>query len=243
MSWGNPHENAPNPSTRWFEWNGEKGLVRYYDKEAKTNMDVALPFKFLLLDQLGSVRGWHELSKSGIHSNEVRDTRADILIVKAFKAGVLAQGIYRDIKDRVNAVGGSFNANCYIAFKNGNEMSIGSIRFKGAALGAWMEFTKAHRGELTKKAVVIHGTTEGKKGRIIYRMPAFTTADVAPEAARIATALDAELQAWLAGYLKRNLADRVAAPVAHVPDEDFGGEPPPDEYFQSSPVTADDIPF
>ena len=111
MSRSNPSENSnPNPAVRWFEWNGEKGLIRYYDKDAKQNVDVALPFTFLLLDQLGSVRGWHDASESGIYSNEVKDTRQDVLIVKAYKGGVLAEGIYKDIKDRVNNQGGQLVA-------------------------------------------------------------------------------------------------------------------------------------
>jgi hypothetical protein len=141
MSRSNPSENSnPNPAVRWFEWNGEKGLVRYYDKELKQNVDVGTEFRFILLDQLGSVRGWHDASDSAIYSNEVKDTRQETLIVKSFKGGTLAEGIYRDIKDRANSVGGQFVANCYIAFKHGNGLAIGSLRFKGAALGAWMEF-------------------------------------------------------------------------------------------------------
>ena len=36
MSRSNPTENTnPNPAVRFFEWNGEGGAVRYYDKTAK----------------------------------------------------------------------------------------------------------------------------------------------------------------------------------------------------------------
>jgi hypothetical protein len=245
MSRSNPHASAPNPSTRWFEWNGEKGNVRYYDKEAKKNIDVALPFKFVLLDQLSSVRGWHELSKSGIYSNEVRDTRQDAMIVKAFKAGILAEGVYQTIKDRVKAVGGKFNANCYLAFKNGGgAFSLGCIRFQGAALGAWMDFTKAHRADIYKKAVAIYGSTTGQKGRITYHMPAMKLSDIPPEVDTAAIALDKELQEWLSAYLSRNLSDRTETAAAHVADEDMPDSyEPPDEYDgpPASPVTDDDI--
>ena len=118
MSRSNPHENGlTNPAVRWYEWNGEHGTVRYYDKDAKQNVEVGSDFTFMLLDQLGSVRGWHDASESGIYSNEVKDTRQEVLVVKSFKGGVLAEGIYKDIKDRINTLGGQFVANCYIAFK------------------------------------------------------------------------------------------------------------------------------
>jgi hypothetical protein len=240
MSRSNPHENGtPNPAVRWFEWNGENGIVRYFDKDAKQNVDVGADFTFVLLDELGCVRGWHEPSQSGIYSNEVKDTRQDVLIVKSFKGGQLAEGLYKDIKDRVNTVGGQFNANCYIAFKNGGgDLSIGSLRFKGAALGTWMEFRKAHRSELYSKAVRIKGFTEGKKGRITFRMPILEIVDVSVADDRAAQRLDKQLQDYLAGYLKKTKRDQVDA--AHVSDEDVAGS-----YDEQAPppLTDDDIPF
>jgi hypothetical protein len=248
MSRSNPQENgSPNPATRWFEWNGENGVVRYYDKEKKETVEVGSDFTFLWLDELGSVRGWHESSKSGIYSNEVKDTRQDVLIVKAFKGGTLAEGLYKDIKDRVNSVGGQFNANCYIAFKNGGgQLALGSIRFKGAALGSWMEFRKAHRADLLEKAVRINGFTEGKKGRITYRMPVLSLVDVTPATNDAAIALDKQLQSYLAGYLKKNKRDQVEAAAQHVSDEDIAGgyeDDFDDTPHPASQIDDSDIPF
>lgn len=240
MSRSNPHVNDPNPAVRWFEWNGEHGKVRYYDKDADQNVDVPLPFKFLLLDELASVRGWHDASDSGIYSNEVRDTRTDILVVKAFKGGSLAEGIYRDIKDRVNAIGGQFVANCYIAFKQDAGLAIGSLRFKGSALNAWVEFRKAHRSDLYNRAIDITGFSEGKKGRIVYRVPTFETRDISDATNSAALALDQEFQAWLKGYFGRRTNDQSEAP-------DNSGDSYPDptqgEPDRSAPLTDEDIPF
>lgn len=249
MSRSNPQENGtPNPATRWFEWNGEHGVVRYYDKEKKQNVDVGSDFTFILLDELGSVRGWHDASQSGIYSNEVKDTRADVLIVKAFKGGPLAEGLYKDIKLTVNAVGGQFNANCYIAFKNGGDkLALGAIRFKGAALGSWMEFRKENRAALFEKGVRIHGFTEGKKGRIVYRMPVLSLTEVSKETNAAAIYLDKQLQAYLAGYLKKTKRDQVDVAAQHLRDEDViaggsfeGDEEPP---HPASQINDDDIPF
>lgn len=210
MSLSNPHEKGqPNPSTRWFEWNGEQGAIRYYDKELKQTIGVPLPFTFILLDELGAVKGWHDPSASGIYSNEVKDTRQDTLVVRAFKGGTLVEGLYRDIKDRVNSLGGSFTTNCYIAFKNDNDvLSIGALHFKGASLASWMEFRKQCRSEFYKKAVTIEAFTEGKKGRIVYRVPKFTMTDISPETMAIAVELDKALQEFLKGYLARNKKDQ-----------------------------------
>lgn len=243
MSRSNPNENAPNPASRWFEWNGEKGEVRYYDKEAGARRDVPLPFTFLLLDQLGSVRGWDDASGSGIYSNLVKDTRKDVLVVKSFKGGVLATGVYKAIKDRVNALGGRFNAICYVAFKNdeGN-LSIGAVQFKGAALRAWMEFTKKERADIYKKAVTIHGTVEGKKGRVTFFAPEMRLVSVSADTNTDAAKLDKELQDWLATYLARNTTEQAESAAHHVSDEDIAAG---DGHAERSyaDVTDDDIPF
>lgn len=249
MSRSRPHENStPNPSQRWFEWNGEAGTIRYYDKEEKQNIDVPLPFQFVLLDRLGTVGGWHEPSKSAIYANEVRDTRQDVMVVKAFKQGVLAEGVYSQIRDRVNAVGGQFVANCYIAFKLDGALAIGSLKLKGAALGGWMEFEKAHKADLFTQAIKITGFTEGKKGRITFCVPTFETAPLSAQSNGEAVALDAAVQAYLDGYMQRTTSDRVdhadtvtrqAGPVD--PDEP---PPPTDEEFEGLPpsVYPDDEP-
>jgi hypothetical protein len=253
MSRSNPHENGiPNPSTRWFEWNGENGTVRYYDKEKKENVEVGSDFTFILLDRLGTVGGWHDASSSSIYANEVKDTRQDVLVVKSFKGGTLAEGLYKDIKDRVNSEGGQFVASCYIAYKDdGGELAIAGMRFKGAALGAWMDFEKAHRADLYKKAIRIQGSTEGKKGRVVFRTPNLKLVDVTPETDLIAIALDKQVQDYLAVYLKRNKREQVEAASKHVRDEDVAYDdnsqdgrvelPPARNY--GPPLTDDDIPF
>lgn len=242
MSRSNPNENSnPNPATRWFEWNGEAGVVRYYDKDAKKNVDLGSEFSFILLDQLGKVGGWHNDSDSGIYSNEVKDTRQDVLVVKAFKGDTIAEGLYKDIKDRVSAAGGQFVANCYIAYKDDNgALLIGSLRFKGAALRSWMDFTKANRADLYKKAVKISGFEEGKKGKVIFRTPKLALKDISPETDAAAVALDQQLQEFFASYLKRPKREQVEAHAEseHVTDEQMAAA-----GRVTTELTDDDITF
>jgi hypothetical protein len=245
VSRSNPTENNnPNPAKRWFEWNGEKGIVRYYDKDAKENVDVGSDFTFLLLDECGSVRGWHDASDSGIYSNEVKDTRQEVLIVKSFKGGTLAEGIYQDIKHKVNSMGGDFVTNCYIAFKNGDgQLSIGSLRFKGAALGAWMEFRKQHRADLYEKAIRIKGYTEGKKGKVTFRVPVLMVKDIDPNTNTLALALDKELQKFFASYFKKPKREQVDEPHG---EDTYDEDTDSGDYDNESPLpelTDDDIPF
>lgn len=250
MSLSNPNENGqPNPSSRWFEWTGEKGEVRYYDKDKKENVTIGNDFTFILLDQLAKVGGWHDASDSGIYSNEVKDTRQDVLVVRSFKGGTIAEGIYREIKDRVNAAGGKFVANLYIAVKIDGVLKIAALQLSGAALHAWAEFQKSHRSELTKKAVRINGFTEGKKGRITFRVPIFSTKDISADTLAHAVELDKQLQDFLNGYLKRTRRDQAETVARHVSDEEVAADdeqpwhdnPVASEAY--APVTDDDIPF
>lgn len=241
MSRSNPTTNTPNPAQRWYEWNGGSGTLRYYDKAAGKNIEVPLPFTCVLLDELSGVGGWHDASKSGIFSNAVRDTTQAAFVVKAFKGGPLVEGMYREIKDRIKSFGGHFEAIKYVAWKDeAGEFQIGAVKFKGAALGAWMEFANASRREVYQQAIQITGAEQSTKGKVDYYVPVFALKPLSDDTHEIAVALDAELQTYLTGYLAQS---------KDVPDTlpmDADDEPPPPEDAPE-PATEelydDNIPF
>lgn len=258
MSRSNPTNAVKNPATRWFEFASgmDGGFVRYYNKD--TEKQIALgdatnggKFVFILLDELATVRGWHDPSESAIFANEVRDTRQDTLVVRSFNGGELASGIYASIKDRIIAVGGRFVASCYIAYKNGNgELEIGNIRFKGAALSAWMEFKKQcptkkdANGKGIKAyyvdAVKIEGFEQQKKGGTTFRIPKFALAPLTADTNLQAIALDNELQAYLSDYLKRPRVEAATVAATSVQHEEEQEEEPRKDPFAGM---DDDIPF
>lgn len=247
MSRSNPSDGIKNPSTRWFEWAGgdDGGFVRWYDKETKQDVKAPLPFTFLLLDELSTVKGWHEPSESGIYANEVRDLRQEALVVKSFKGGELASGLYGAIKDRVVAKGGHYHGSIYIAYKEGEELRLGNLGLKGAALSAWMEFKKSApskkdgNGKSVRAffvdAVTIASYEQAKKGGTVYRVPAFSLKTVSAETNAQAVALDAELQSFFSDYLKR---PKTEAAKPQEPEEE-----PPFAPEERAPFDADDIPF
>lgn len=252
MSRSNPTDGARNVSTRWFTWagGGDQGYIEWYDKDAKENRKVDGAFTFLLLDELSTVKGWHEASESGIYANEVRDLRQETLLVKAFKGGELATGLYADIRDKIVAKGGHYHGSIYIAYKEGEELKIGNLGLKGAALSAWMEFKKSAPskknadGKSLKAyfvdAVTVTGFADGKKGGTKFRVPTFALKPVGDDTNARAVELDAELQAFLADYLKRPKAE--AAKPQEAPDEvPIPSETPPmPRHFEDF---ESDIPF
>jgi hypothetical protein len=242
MSRSNPTDNSPNPSKRWFEWDGSTGNIRYYDKQAKETVVVGDKFTFMLLDQLATVKGWHDASESGIYANEVKDTRSEPLVVKAFSLKEpIAEGFYKSIRDRVIAAGGHFTTNCYIAFKNGADgLEIGSLQFKGAALSAWMNFAKEHRSKLLDGAVKIEGADEGKKGKITFYTPRFSLIPASEEGNQQAVELDKQLQEYLKAYFSRTRVEQAAPPPqSHEEREDRPESPSrsePEPYNDDSEI-------
>jgi hypothetical protein len=214
MSRSNPIDNIPNPCTRWFEWQGGNGNLRYYDKENKTNVEVTVPFDFILLDRLATVKGWHDASEASIYANEVHDTRSEPFIVKSFKMREpIAEGFYSDIKDKVKANGGKFTLNCYMAFTDEKrELALGSIQFHGSALQAWMEFEKENRANIYKSGIQIVESKSGKKGGIKYQTPVFKLLGLPQDVNDAATGLDVQLQEYLRNYFKRTRVEQ-AEPV------------------------------
>lgn len=253
MSRSNPTEGSRNPSTRWFEWAGgsDGGFVRWYDKDRKENVPVEGPFAFLFLDELSTVKGWHEPSESNIFANEVRDTRQEALVVRSHKGGELATGIYTAIRDRIVAVGGHYVASLYIAFKDGEELRIGNLSLKGAACGAWMNFKrdsgtkKAATGKMVRAylvdAVKITGFEQLKKGGTVYRVPQFGLVSTSEATDRQAVDLDSQLQLFLVDYLKRPKAEAASKPPQDRPAEDEAGEPA--APVKNVDTFDDDIPF
>lgn len=208
---------AASPATRFLEWKAEKGELQYYDKDKKENVPVKLPFSFLVLDEVSQIGGGTKVNGKfeGYWSNAVKNLNTQIITVKS-KAGVVAQGLYADLKERK---GLHYVKGLYIGFHDENRtLQIGFIKFKGSSLGAWFEFTKSHR-DIYKGAFTIKSRSEvihGDKGD--YYTPVFVyKPDVSEETEAAAIELDKTVQAYLKAYF------------AHkgVEDEEpeFSGEP------------------
>lgn len=243
MSRSNPTDNQPHPCTKWIDWAGgeDAGFWKYYDKEEKRDVSLGDAITFIPLDRTSTIKGFHEKTQSGIYSNEIRDIKQDVLVVKAHKGGTLAEGTYAQIKDRVKVQGGSFATVLYVAMKFDGVLSIASICFKGASLRPWMDFESKNRSELYKKAVTIKGYVDAKKGRTNYRHPeTFALREVSPETDARAIELDKVLQAFLTTYFGRTRAD-AAKPADHVSEDIGSNEPPLPE--ESLAIDDDDIPF
>lgn len=224
MSLSNQTDN-PNPATRFFEWSSQEKTVKWYDKEAKQNVLMQLPFTFIVLDMLSTVKGFSDADGGGIWSNEVRDTRKDILTVRT-KRGIKAQGLWKeDIKNAVE--GARYCRSVYIAFKNDEgELTIGNFQMQGSANSAWIEFCK--NAKIYGVGIQITGSVEQKKGATTYHEPVFTTIEANETTIAEAVELDRELQEYLKVYLGRAQDIVLDEPDHSGPDNWHEQEPPED---------------
>lgn len=228
-----------NPAQRFFEWSGDEGTFFYFDKTLiddehpkGTRVKVPLPFNFLVLDVLATVTGYNEPDGVGIYSNEIKEIKTQKLTVKTFKGREIASGLYEAIKDRCTTEGGGYTSSVYIAYFEGKELKIGHIKIRGAALGAWIDYGK--KLSFYKGAISVPSFTEGKKGRVEFKIPVFKQIEVSAATDETAKYLDTELQDYLKKYFARNNQATIEKDVITSADasQDSKGE---EHYSQEAP--------
>jgi membrane-bound inhibitor of C-type lysozyme len=160
-----------NPATKFIDWKSNDKNFSFYDKELKENVAIPLPFKFLVLDELHTVKGWNDASSSSIYSNEVKFISKETMTVKAFKGGEIAKGFYKDIKEKIVASGGHYTKSVYIMLEDG---SLANLQLKGSAVQMYGEFTQKTKSRLADEWVQVATAKEGKKGSVKFNVPEFS---------------------------------------------------------------------
>ena len=201
MSRSNPTENAVNPAQKFIEWSGSEGKFKYYDKEKKENVFIELPFYFLPLDVLSTTKGYDEKAGLGFYSNEIRNTKTDMLTVRT-KNGVVMTGLYETVKEKLSSRGLDYVQSVYVAIKEGKDYVLANLQLKGSALGPYIEFCKGKK--MSEIGVSVKKANPMKKGATKYFEPVYEVLKVSEAANEVAIALDKELQEYLVPYLAKN---------------------------------------
>lgn len=164
-------KKTSNPCKKFLSWNQTSKSFTYYDKEAKENVTVPLPMKFIKLKELSTIKGWHSASESGVFSNEVVNLSTDELNVRAFKGGDIVKGIYSDIKDTVVKNGGHYEKSIYVLDGTGELLN---IALKGSGVSAYSTFLEDKgRGRALNEWIIVEKAVESQKGSIKYTVPSF----------------------------------------------------------------------
>lgn len=217
-------EPDKNPATKFLSWKSNDKCFSYYDKEIaeslkgaseeeikeKANVKVQMPFKFLVLDELASVKGWSDSMTGSIVSNEVKFISKEIITAKCFhKNGKgektsteIAKGLYKDIKEKVNSAGAKYHKSVYVMLEDG---TLANIQMKGAVVQKWGEFTQRSKKRLHEEWIEVEKHSDGKKGAVKFTTPEFkflrsisdSEADQADEAFNV-------LESYLKAYLVKS---------------------------------------
>lgn len=181
-----------NPAQKFISWKSNDKCFSYYDKEIaeslkgkpddeikeKANVKIPLPFRFLVLDELASVKGWSDSLTGNIVSNEVKFISKEIITAKCYHKNVkgekatteIAKGLYKDIKEKVNSAGAKYHKSVYVMLENG---TLANIQMKGATVQKWGEFTQKSKNRLPEEWVIVEKAVDGKKGAVKFTTPEF----------------------------------------------------------------------
>lgn len=242
MSRLNP--TAKNPATRFMQWRGGEeggGRITYYDKENQQEVEVPLPFSFLVLDELITVTGFNDAQKQGYWSNEVRNSNG--ILVARTKQGIQGRGTWQQLKEQ-DIKGLKFAQSVYVAFKDDTgELQIGNFKLSGAAFSAWIDFKKQF--DVEKCAVFITDEPKAaKKGSNRYFVPVFEGQNVNDATEAEALKLGEDLERYLITYFNRKpeTDDADATEEDDGPADDIHNLPGVDKPAKpSKEVKAEDI--
>lgn len=223
-----------NPATKFIDWKSNDKSFSFYDKNLASELKakgkskdeikelatvkIPLPFKFLALDEMHTVKGWSDSCQSAIYSNEVKFISKEILTVKPFKGNEIAKGLYSEIKEKVKVAGAHYVKSIYIMLEDG---SLANLQLKGASCQSWGDFTNKKHSRLPDEWVTVKKSIEGKKGAVKYFTPNFEFEKSLSESEMI---LADEAFGILEVYLKAYLVK--AEPVI---DELLGNDPDGDD--------------
>jgi hypothetical protein len=252
MSRSKKDDYTENPATRFFDWSGGTGELVYYDREAKENVAVPLPFRFLVLDEVATVGGGYDDGDTfiGYWSNAIRprDAKVSPFTVKSSSNGksrTEMTGVWADVKG--NLTGAKYIKGLYIGFFGETGLELGYLKIRGAAMSPWMELVKEHK-DIYAGAFAITGKVPKKKGTNNYFEPAISfTENVKEETNEAALALDRDvLQPYLTVYFAQQ-GQAVAATAGGTPSHTGDGPEMPrssdDEPPSSFAELDDDFAF
>lgn len=232
-------------ATRYFEWSGSEGKLKYYDKEEKENVFVPIPFTFIVLDKLHTIVGYSDSDESGFWSNEVRDISTEKLSVRT-KENKYPAMLYKDMADLLNK-GAKYAQSVYIAFKDESaSLVIGHLKLSGSAIGNWIEFNKTN--DVYKIGCKLASCTAEKKGATKYFAPVFTKVEISEGTNAEALELDKQVQEYLTKYFGRggqesNRDKEVIEETSNKANDAMKDEVPETRKMMVNTVPDDDLPF
>ena len=208
---------STNPTTKYLEWKSNDKAFSFYNKEAGAKEEVKLPLKFAFIQHYHTVKGFSDASNSGIYANEVFWIGSEEMTVRSFKGGVIAEGLYKDIKPKIVNAGGKYHRSVYVMMEDG---TIANFSFKGAVVKEWSDFFAENENLLDNQWVEISESRDEKKGSVKYTVPVFKVGK--PIGNEVSEKVQ-ERADELGDYLKeKSSAKKIEAVVSDTVEDDLG---------------------
>lgn len=216
-----------NPATKFLSWKSNEQAFSYYEKDKQENVLVKLPFRFLFLDQLQSVKGWSDALNGQIISNEVKTVSDQELNVICYHKNTkgeqakttIAKGLYSQIKDAVVSAGAKYHKSIYIMLEDG---TLANIQLKGASVKEWGDFFNRSKKRLADEWIIVESAKAGKKGAVKFTTPEFKfERSISDSESEQADAVFDELDAYLHQYLKKPIITEIEVKEPEIIDEDL----------------------
>lgn len=164
---------APNPVDTEITFNGKEGIFTAYNYATKEKNEVDLVgASFTLLLQTSSIGGYHTDKEKYISSPEMLNLTTDqaAIFLKGENKPIIS-GMYADIKEDIENMGGKFQRNLYLLSDKGK---IVKIVLTGSSLNSWINFKEGlSKSDLAEKKILISEVSQGKKGAVKYLYPSF----------------------------------------------------------------------
>lgn len=218
-------ENIKNPATKFLSWKSNDKEFSYYDKDKEENVSVKLPFKFLFLKQLQSVKGWSDALGGSIISNEVEFVGKQELNVTCYHKNnkgeqaktTIAKGLYKDIKDAVVSAGAKYHKSIYVMLEDG---TLANLQLKGACVKEWGDFFNRSKSRLADEWVIVEDTKDGKKGAVKFSTPNFKfERSISDSESENADAIFDELDTYLQQYLTKPVEEIEVVDEEEITDD------------------------
>ena len=198
MSRSKPNTDTKNPAVATLEWAAMEGHFTAWDSVNKEKIVITDPIKVAVLDQLSNVSGWVK-ELGSCRCNETHNLAAHQIQVFAWKDGksrLVREGMYKDIKDEMKAMGIKYHKVVY-AFNLADINGIPAgeiIKFDlgGAAMSEWIE-----AGVKDDWAFTLGDPVEVQINKMIkYNKPTYIKIDINEQEEDLANEADVMLQEY-----------------------------------------------
>lgn len=172
--WIKKESDAPkHPSLSWANRKNDKFI--YWDRESQTEKELTLPKEFVVVAESWSIK-WFLADKGWVWSPEIYSFTDDAFVVKDNIWWTIIEWMWKDIKDKVKALGLKLIKNLHY-FDPEHPEELRTLCIKWAWLKDWMDtFKDDKRNAPANKRITFKWIWKWKTWAINYTFPQFDIA-------------------------------------------------------------------